>query len=196
MLTVARIAPAGFDARFSAVWRRYEYRVADACRSANPLVRGTTVVVSAPPRRRADGRRRRTARSGCTTSPPTASRARAPRPSATCRSSAGRATPTACSSRDVQADAFCHSMVRALVGACVAVGEGKLEADDAARLRERARAHQRVQGDAGPRAHPRRGRLPDDAALGERAEQTRPAASLTDVLWIPFAEFDPDDDAG
>ncbi|MGL1636433.1 hypothetical protein ACSTI0_00070, partial [Vibrio parahaemolyticus] len=30
---------------------------------------------------------------------------------------------------NVRADAFCHSMVRALVGACVAVGEGRLEAD-------------------------------------------------------------------
>ena len=33
----------------------------------------------------------------------------------------------------LQADAFCHSMVRALVGACVAVGEGKLDADPAGR---------------------------------------------------------------
>jgi len=35
----------------------------------------------------------------------------------------------------VQADAFCHSMVRALVGACVAVGEGRLAGERLATLR-------------------------------------------------------------
>ena len=34
----------------------------------------------------------------------------------------------------LQADAFCHSMVRALVGAAVAVGEGRLEVGDPAAL--------------------------------------------------------------
>src|SRR5690606_16500248 len=37
---------------------------------------------------------------------------------------------------NVKADAFCHSMVRALVGACVAVGEGRLDVADAAALRD------------------------------------------------------------
>src|SRR5699024_9005276 len=36
----------------------------------------------------------------------------------------------------VQADAFCHSMVRSLVGACVAVGEGTLADDAPLELRE------------------------------------------------------------
>ena len=39
----------------------------------------------------------------------------------------------------LQADAFCRSMVRALVGACVAVGGGKLTADRAVELREAAK---------------------------------------------------------
>ena len=38
----------------------------------------------------------------------------------------------------LQADAFCRSMVRALVGACVAVGGGKLTAVRAAELRDEA----------------------------------------------------------
>ena len=38
----------------------------------------------------------------------------------------------------LQADAFCHSMVRALVGAAVAVGEGRLEVGDPAALLEAA----------------------------------------------------------
>jgi tRNA pseudouridine38-40 synthase len=33
-------APAGFDARFSAVWRRYAYRVADDPGTVDPLTRG------------------------------------------------------------------------------------------------------------------------------------------------------------
>ena len=37
---------------------------------------------------------------------------------------------------NVKADAFCHSMVRALVGACVAVGEGRLDADDIVDIRD------------------------------------------------------------
>jgi hypothetical protein len=36
----------------------------------------------------------------------------------------------------VKADAFCHSMVRALVGACAAVGEGRLKIADVAAIRD------------------------------------------------------------
>ena len=32
-------APAGFDARFSAVWRRYAYRIADRPDLVDPLAR-------------------------------------------------------------------------------------------------------------------------------------------------------------
>lgn len=37
------IAPPGFDARFSPIWRRYEYRIADARAERNPLLRGHTL---------------------------------------------------------------------------------------------------------------------------------------------------------
>src|SRR3546814_12257628 len=37
---------------------------------------------------------------------------------------------------EVKADAFCHSMVRALVGACAAGGEGKLTVADVAGIRD------------------------------------------------------------
>jgi tRNA pseudouridine(38-40) synthase len=36
-------APPGFDARFSAIWRSYEYRVADASAPRNPLLRNHTL---------------------------------------------------------------------------------------------------------------------------------------------------------
>ena len=38
----------------------------------------------------------------------------------------------------VRADAFCHSMVRALVGACLAAGDGRLAAGRAVELRDAA----------------------------------------------------------
>ncbi len=44
VITHAERAPAGFDARFSALWRRYEYRVADASAARDPLQRRRTVV--------------------------------------------------------------------------------------------------------------------------------------------------------
>jgi tRNA pseudouridine38-40 synthase len=38
----------------------------------------------------------------------------------------------------VRADAFCHSMVRALVGACLAAGDGRLPSARVVRLRDKA----------------------------------------------------------
>ena len=42
MIKDASIAPAGFDARFSAMWRRYEYRIADTGALRDPLQRMRT----------------------------------------------------------------------------------------------------------------------------------------------------------
>jgi len=74
---------------------------------------------------------------------------------------------------NVKADAFCHSMVRALVGACAAVGSGRLAVADVAAIR-----------DAGVRTSDTkvlaaRGLTlvevgyPADELLAERAAQTR-----------------------
>ena len=52
VVTHAERAPAGFDARFSAIWRRYEYRVADASATRDPLERRRTHVVPRAPRSR------------------------------------------------------------------------------------------------------------------------------------------------
>src|SRR5215207_4272698 len=43
VITHAERAPVGFDARFSAMWRHYEYRVADAAALHDPLERRRTV---------------------------------------------------------------------------------------------------------------------------------------------------------
>ncbi|MGC5220791.1 hypothetical protein, partial [Escherichia coli] len=48
-VTVSRTtaAPDGFDARFSAVWRRYSYRIADLTTGYDPLERSRTTAVKA-----------------------------------------------------------------------------------------------------------------------------------------------------
>ena len=79
---------------------------------------------------------------------------------------------------EVGADAFCHSMVRALVGACVEVGEGKLTPGDLVRLRDEQRRTSAF------KVMPARGLTllevgyPADAELARRAEQTRGLRTL------------------
>ncbi|MCR2815900.1 tRNA pseudouridine(38-40) synthase TruA [Microbacterium jiangjiandongii] len=129
------IAPEGFDARFSATSRRYEYRIADTATGYDPLERHRTTTV----------------RAGLdVTAMDAAARSLVglhdfaayckPRDEATTirtllefewrRDGAGVLIA------HVKADAFCHSMVRALVGACVAVGEGRLSPADVVELRD------------------------------------------------------------
>ena len=122
------VAPPGFDARFSATSRRYLYRLADDLSTPDPLRRRDTVSV----RGRLD-----------------------PNPmneaayllvglhhfAAFCKQRVGATTvrtllaftwarqPDGVLSGTVVADAFCHSMVRSLVGALVPVGEGRRDVD-------------------------------------------------------------------
>ena len=120
----AAVAPDAFDARFSALWRRYAYRIADAPELVDPLVR--TAVLAWPRALDLDAMNAAAAmlvgehdfaafcrkREGATT-------IRTLLDLRWHRDDAGLAVAT------VRADAFCHSMVRALVGALVAVGEGR-----------------------------------------------------------------------
>lgn len=118
------VAAAGFDARFSALWRRYAYRIADAPDLVDPLVR--TAVLAWP--RRLDLAAMNEAAALLTGEHDFA---------AFCRKREGATTirtlldlswdrdPTGLAVATVRADAFCHSMVRALVGCLVAVGEGR-----------------------------------------------------------------------
>ena len=82
-------APEGFDARFSATWRRYAYRVADDPALVDPLraLARAGLAAAAGPRRDERGRRRRWW--GCGTSRRSASGARVPPRSARCRSCRG-----------------------------------------------------------------------------------------------------------
>ncbi len=122
-LTAVSVAPAGFDARFSALERRYAYRIVDRA-GADPLLRGHVVTWS----KELDVDAMNAAASQLVGEHDFAS---------FCRKRAGATTiRTLLELRSaraddgiiettVRADAFCHSMVRALMGALVAVGEGR-----------------------------------------------------------------------
>ncbi|HEY7592973.1 MAG TPA: tRNA pseudouridine(38-40) synthase TruA [Actinophytocola sp.] len=119
-----RPAPAAFDARFSAVRRHYVYRVCDRQWAADPLRRKDTVTW---PRALDESRMNEAAtlllgehdfaafckrREGATT-------IRELQRLGWTRDASGVLAAS------VSADAFCHSMVRSLVGALLAVGEGR-----------------------------------------------------------------------
>lgn len=120
------VAPDGFDARFAAMGRRYVYRLAD--RGASPLRRLDTVIW---PRPLSTAAMHESARPliGLNDFAAYAK----PREGATTIRTLHALTVT----RDVDgvvvirahADAFCHSQVRSMVGALIAVGEGKRPVD-------------------------------------------------------------------
>ena len=78
----------------------------------------------------------------------------------------------------VRADAFCHSMVRSLVGCLLAVGDGRRDVDWAAEVLAAGRRDSRGVGRAGARADPRGGRLP----AGRRAR--RPGRDHEGAPWL------------
>jgi tRNA pseudouridine38-40 synthase len=84
----------------------------------------------------------------------------------------------------LQADAFCHSMVRALIGATVAVGEGRLGIDDLSIVRDEAL---RTSDFTVMPAHGltlTRVIYPVDEDQGPRAQLTRRRRELTDTAEI------------
>ncbi len=138
-VVVARttLAPPGFDARFSALWRLYEYRIADTRSLRDPRRRSHTLWHPAE----LDVHAMDDAASSLLGLHDFAAYCR-PRPGAT----TVRTLQDFSWSRDadgvllarVRADAFCHSMVRSLVGACVAVGERRIPATRVAGIRDEA----------------------------------------------------------
>ncbi|MQA83229.1 MAG: tRNA pseudouridine(38-40) synthase TruA [Streptosporangiales bacterium] len=179
----AAAASPGFDARFSALTRRYLYRVCDDPTGVDPLRRHDTLWY----RRRLDVHRMNRAarelvgehdfaafcrrREGATTMRRVHElrwRRVTPDPSLP-----GHPAPAAAAEATVVADAFCHNMVRALVGALLAVGDGRRPVDwPGAVLRAGVR-------DPAVQVMPPHGlcleeiRYPAEAELAVRAEETR-----------------------
>jgi tRNA pseudouridine38-40 synthase len=123
---VRAIGPAadGFDARFSALWRRYSYRVGDDPAAADPLRRHDTLWYPRP----VDVARMNDAALACLGEHDFAAFCRRREGASTVREllrlEFARAAPDLAVAT-VAADAFCHNMVRALVGALLAVGDGR-----------------------------------------------------------------------
>ncbi|MCS5714836.1 tRNA pseudouridine synthase A [Herbiconiux sp. CPCC 205716] len=177
MVLASTIAPAGFDARFSAVWRRYRYRVSDVHGRRDPLLRRTTVRHPAALDLDAMDAAARALlglhdyatfckpRAGSTTI-------------RTLQSFTWRRDDDGVLVAELQADAFCHSMVRSLVGGTVSVGEGSLSGEELVRLRdEKARTGAFL-------VMPAKGLVltevgyPAAAELADRAERTRARREL------------------
>jgi tRNA pseudouridine38-40 synthase len=165
-------ARAGFDARFSAVWRRYAYRVVDDPAAADPLRRYDTLSWPRP----LDLEAMRTASTGLLGERDFA---------AFCKRREGATTirtlqqldcdrgPDGVLTATVRADAFCHSMVRSLVGALLAVGEGRRPPDwPAAQLGRAERSSEVTVAPAHGLTLVEVG-YPPDAELATRATQTR-----------------------
>lgn len=167
----AAVAPPGFDARFSAVWRRYVYRICDQPHCLDPLQRRSTLVG----RRPISTMRMADAVDGLLGEHDFA---------AYCRPRVGATTvrtllqleplrPRGLVEVTVVADAFCHSMVRSLVGALVAVGEGRLDVDEPARILAERRRDSRVQVLPAHGLTLEEVGYPPDSQLAERAQQAR-----------------------
>ncbi len=171
-VTAVTEVSADFDARFAALWRRYVYRICDAPGGVPPLRRAFVLGWPRPldvglmhdAATRLTGLRDFAAfckrRDGATTT-------RTLQQFAVRRDADGE---VAC---ELVADAFCHSMVRSLVGALLAVGERRRGVDWPASLLQRtdraddvavAPAHGLTLVEVG---------YPPPAELAARASQTR-----------------------
>ena len=175
------VAAAGFEARFAALQRRYLYRLADQPQLADPLRRRETVILKRDRDRVLDLDAMHAAaqkllglndfgafckrREGATTV-------------RTLLDYSWRRAADGTLEATVVADAFCHSMVRSLVGAVVPVGEGRKGIDWPAEV---MRAAVR---DAAVVVMPPHGLsleevvYPDDAGLAVRAQESRVRRTL------------------
>ena len=170
--------PAEFDARFGALRRHYRYRIATAPFGAEPLRARDTAAwphpldidavraAAAPLLGEHDFRAFCRPREGATT-------VRELQRFAWSREDGQLVTA------ELTADAFCHSMVRSLVGALLDVGRGRRGVGWPAELLERAQRSSEVTVAPGPRAHPRRRRLPARRRARRAGRLDPPPPSLT-----------------
>ncbi|MFZ4843789.1 tRNA pseudouridine synthase A [Mycetocola saprophilus] len=170
----ARVVDVGFNARFSALSRSYRYRIADAQAWKDPLSRRTTLWYPRPLSLEVLDRT-------------AASLVGLHDFAGFCRPRVGATTIRNLTDfrwrrdadgvliADLSADAFCHSMVRSLVGVCIAMSVESLPADAIAGLLQATkRGHSN--GFATAPAHGlslTNVEYPEDSLLAARAELTR-----------------------
>lgn len=171
------VAPDGFDARFSAVWRRYSYRVADRVSGYDPLDRLRTTSVNAD----LDVTKMDAAARSLVGLHDFAAYCKWREEATTIRTLLEfdwRRDADGILVANVKADAFCHSMVRALVGACVAVGQGRLDVADVVVIREAGERTSETKVLAARGLTLTEVGYPAEELLAVRAEQTRKRRSL------------------
>ena len=183
VVRAARPVPPEFDARFGALWRRYRYRISDVPSAHDPLRHDVLrhrrpLDVEAMARASAALHGEHDFLSFCR-----------PREGATTIRTLHELTweRPARGRRDeglvvatVQADAFCHHMVRSLVGAMIAVGEGRREETWPAQILSARTREAAPRGGIGaaPMAPPEGLTLehvefPPDALLAQQAQAAR-----------------------
>jgi tRNA pseudouridine38-40 synthase len=178
-------APAGFDARFSALWRRYAYRIADDPVTVDPLTRNHVLTWSKP----LDLDAMNEAADLFLGEHDFASFCRRREGATTIRTLLDLEwvrDPSGVAVATVRADAFCHSMVRALVGCLLAVGDGRRPVAWAGEV---LRATQRDPSVTVAHAHGltlEQVDYPADEDLADRADVTRakrgPTGSIDDEV--------------
>lgn len=176
-VTRSAAAPEGFDARFSAVWRRYAYRIADTVAGYDPMERHRTTSVRAP----LDEEGMDAAARALVGLHDFAAYCKPREEATTIRTLLEydwHRAEDGVLIANVKADAFCHSMVRALVGACVAVGEGRLDVDDVVDIRDGRERVPEVKVLAARGLTLTEVGYPADDQLERRAEQTRARRAL------------------
>ena len=171
------VAPEGFDARFSALRRRYAYRVCDRPRTLDPLRRRDTVVVKDELDVAAMGE----AASRLVGLHDFAAFCKRREGATTVRTlldySWSRGADGVLEGR-VVADAFCHSMVRALVGSVVPVGQGRAPVDFPQAVLSAGQRDPRVAVMPAHGLSLEEVAYPADADLAARAEEARATRTL------------------
>jgi tRNA pseudouridine38-40 synthase len=175
-LRVHTVAPAaqGFDARFSAIFRRYRYRIADGAAANNPLEARYTLTVF----QSLNTIDMQAAALEVLGLHDFASFCR-PRPGSTTirelREVKVRRNPEAGNVIEIEllADAFCHNMVRSIVGALIAVGKGQATSADVRATLERASRTQSYRVVAAQGLTLIEIGYPADELLAQQAEQAK-----------------------
>jgi tRNA pseudouridine38-40 synthase len=174
-----RLAPDGFDARFAAERRHYAYRVCTAPSGPEPLRARDTLRWPRP----LDVEAMTTAGRALLGEHDFAAFCRPREGATTIRELQALSWAAVPGERDVlearlSADAFCHSMVRSLVGALLAVGEGRRPVDWPATLLEHRSRSSEIHVVAAHGLRLTGVDYPDDAGLAARAATTRAVRTL------------------
>lgn len=168
----ARVVPAAFDARFSALRRRYEYRLRGEGMRRDPLTARFTADVPKP----LDLAEMQWASDELIGLNDFTTFCKAREGATAVRDLLcfeWRETEDGAYAARIEADAFCHSMVRALVGAVVAVGSGRIGRDELVALRDARERSSRFTVMPAHGLSLEEIAYPADAELALRAEQTR-----------------------